>query len=263
MRQSCTPTVWSRSVGSGRGSLAARSGSACSLREESMNRRKFVIGSGASVLAPAILRASTQLPAALRQEPSYAVDMPSALVSYLVSNLNRLAASWDQKRAILQTERDVQERNRVVREKLLSMIGEFPVKNSMNAVTVKTAEKDGYRVENVMFESRPDFWVTGNLYVPTSGKERFPAILSPCGHYPLARMTPQYQSAYVSLVKSGFVVLAYDPIGQGERRQYWNPETAATDVGGPVFEHSMAGQLLLLLGETSDRLSGLGCHARH
>jgi dienelactone hydrolase len=62
-------------------------------------------------------------------------------------------------------------------------------------------------------------------------------------------MTPQYQSAYISLVKNGFVVLAYDPIGQGERRQYWNPENEVTEVGGPVFEHSMAGQLLLLLGE--------------
>jgi cephalosporin-C deacetylase-like acetyl esterase len=62
-------------------------------------------------------------------------------------------------------------------------------------------------------------------------------------------MTPQYQSAYISLAKNGFVVLAYDPIGQGERRQYWNPATDVTQVGGPVFEHSMAGQLLLLLGE--------------
>jgi cephalosporin-C deacetylase-like acetyl esterase len=50
-------------------------------------------------------------------------------------------------------------------------------------------------------------------------------------------------------VRSGFVVLGYDPIGQGERRQYWNPETGRVDVGGPTTEHSMAGQLLLLVGE--------------
>lgn len=171
------------------------------------------------------------------------------LVSYLVSNLNQLASSWDRKRALLQTAADVEERNHVVREKLLSMLGEFPQKTPLDAVTVKHAEKDGYRVENIMFQSRPGFWVTGNLYVPATGRGKFPAIISPCGHYPLARMTPQYQSAYISLARSGFVVLSYDPIGQGERRQYWNPATNVTDVGGPVFEHSMAGQLLLLLGE--------------
>jgi cephalosporin-C deacetylase-like acetyl esterase len=180
---------------------------------------------------------------------SYAENMPDMLVSYLADELNRLASSWDEKRALLRTAADVQERNRVVRKNLLSMLGEFPPKERLDAHTLKAVEKDGYRVENVMFLSRPDFWVTGNLYVPTVGKARFPAVISPCGHYSLARMTPQYQSAYISLVKSGFVVLSYDPIGQGERRQYWDPATNVTQVGGPVFEHSMAGQLLLLFGE--------------
>ena len=81
-----------------------------------------------------------------------------------------------------------------------------------------------------MFQSQPDFWVTGNLYVPTAGNGPFPGIISPCGHYPLARMVPQYQCAYQTLVKNGFVVLGYDPIGQGERRQYWDPKTDVTQV---------------------------------
>ncbi|HEX3967109.1 MAG TPA: alpha/beta hydrolase family protein, partial [Edaphobacter sp.] len=157
---------------------------------------------------------------------------------------------WDEKRAQLQTALDVQKRNETVRRNLLTMLGAFPPRSPLNARTVRVAEKDGYRLENVLFCSRPEFWVTGNLYVPTTGKGPFPAVVSPCGHYPLARMLPQYQSAYISLVKSGFVVFAYDPIGQGERRQYWNPATDITDVGGPVFEHSMAGQDLFLLGET-------------
>jgi cephalosporin-C deacetylase-like acetyl esterase len=214
-----------------------------------MNRRKFVVASGASLLAPVLLRAYGQAPVAPRLDPSYAEELPNMLESYLAGKLNRLAASWDERRALLRTAADVQERNRVVREKVLSMLGEFPPKEALKPVTVKMTEKHGYRVENLMFESRPDFCVTGNLYIPTAGSGRFPAIISPCGHYPLARMTPQYQSAYISLARSGFVVLSYDPIGQGERRQYWNPTTNVTDVGGPVFEHSMAGQLLLLTGE--------------
>jgi cephalosporin-C deacetylase-like acetyl esterase len=99
-----------------------------------------------------------------------------------------------------------------------------------------------------MFESRPNFWVTGNLYVP-SGKGPFPGVISPCGHYQLGRMDPEYQFAYLNMVKAGFVVLAYDPIGQGERRQYWNPETGKADLTDPTTEHSMPGQVLLMMGQ--------------
>ena len=214
-----------------------------------MNRREFVVGSGASLFVPALLSAHGQAHANPRLEPSYAEEMPDMLMSYLLAKLNRLASIRDKKHALLRTAADCESRNRAVNENLLSMLGKFPQKKPLDARIVRTAQKDGYRVENLMFLSRPDFWVTGNLYVPTTGNGRYPAIISPCGHYPLARMTPQYQSAYISLAKSGFVVLSYDPIGQGERRQYWNPVTGVTDVGGPVFEHSMAGQLLLLFGE--------------
>lgn len=228
-----------------------------------MNRRDFVesivggvalsrIGRVSLLGSTPLSRKRGMLGASLPGEPvvSYAEEMPNMLVSFLDERLNRLASEWDEKRAQLQTALEVQKRNETVRQNLLTMIGPFPPRSPLNATTVRVAEKDGYRVENVLFCSRPEFWVTGNLYVPTTGKGPFPAVLSPCGHYPLARMLPQYQSAYISLVKSGFVVLAYDPIGQGERRQYWNPATDTTEVGGPVFEHSMVGQELLLVGET-------------
>jgi cephalosporin-C deacetylase-like acetyl esterase len=217
-----------------------------------MNRRKFVFETGAFLLSPALLK----LFGFAKPKPgsefsrSYSEEMPDMLISYLAKKQNDLASAWDQKRASLRTAADVEARNVFVRAKVTEMLRGFPEKNPLNPVTVKTIQKDGYRIENVMFQSRPDFWVTGNLYVPTSGKGPFPGIISPCGHYPLARMVPQYQSAYINLVKSGFVVLGYDPIGQGERRQYWNPKTNVTDVGpSPTYEHSMPGQLQLLLGE--------------
>ena len=223
-----------------------------------MNRRRFIVNSGAALFLPAALSrsglatevSSSSSPSSSVTDQSYAAEMPDMLESYLAGKLTRLAEEWNRKRDLLRTAADVKARNAFVREKLLLMLGNFPERNPLRATTVKVAQKNGYKVENVMFCSRPDFWVTGNLYVPTSGNGPFPAIISPCGHYPLARMISSYQSAYISLVKSGFVVLAYDPIGQGERRQYWNPATNVTDVGGPVFEHSMPGQELVLLGQT-------------
>lgn len=216
-----------------------------------MNRRRFVIQTGALLLTPALLpwRTTAESKAAFASDRSYEEEMPDMLISYLAKKLNSLAVAWDQKRALLQTTADLEARNAFVREKVVQMLRGFPAKNPLGPVVVKTMQRDGYRVENVMFQSRPDFWVTGNLYVPAAGSGPFPAIVSPCGHYPLARMLPQYQSVYLTLVKSGFVVLAYDPIGQGERRQFWNPKTNVNEMPSPTYEHSMPGQLQLLLGE--------------
>ncbi|MFB3830093.1 MAG: alpha/beta hydrolase family protein [Bryobacteraceae bacterium] len=172
------------------------------------------------------------------------------LPAYLAGKLNALSARWDREREGIRTAAALHERNRFVRARFIDMLRGYPEKTPLRPVVVRTLKRDGYRIENVMFESRPNFFVTGNLYVPESGNGPFPAIISPCGHYPLARMQPDYQFVYLNLVKAGFVVLAYDPVGQGERRHYWNPAANRTESGlGPTSEHSMPGQLLFLLGE--------------
>ena len=179
---------------------------------------------------------------------SYLANSPDMLVSYLNARLTALATKWDALRDSLTTPAQVNERNRFVREKAREMIGGYPERTPLSPVVVRTTRRKGYRIENVMYQSRPDFWVTGNLYIP-DGAGPFPAVLSPCGHYPLARMQPDYQFVYMDLALAGFVVLAYDPIGQGERRQFWNPETGVSDIDDPVYEHSLPGTVLLLLGE--------------
>ena len=101
-----------------------------------------------------------------------------------------------------------------------------------------------------MFQSRPNFWVTGNLYIPLTGGGPFPGVISPCGHYPLSRMEPEYQSVYINMVKAGFVVLAYDPDRAG-RTQAILESTDESDRSclPSTYEHSMPGQVLLLMGE--------------
>ncbi len=204
-----------------------------------LSRRAFVAGSLA-------LPASRSL---LARDPSYSEKLPDMLLRHLAARLNALSAKWDVERSKIGTAADVEARNRFVRDKFREMIHGLPERNPLQPVVVRAQERDGYRVENVMFQSRPNFWVTGNLYVPSRGPAPFPAVISPCGHYPLARMQSDYQFVYLNLVKAGFVVLAYDPIGQGERRQYWNPQTGQADIADPVYEHSMPGQVLLLMGE--------------
>ncbi len=215
-----------------------------------VSRRDFLLESGALAASLGVVPRTAL--ASLGE--SYSPKMPDMLLSHLSGKLNALCAEWDRKRSAIRTPESLELRNRFVREKFKDMLNGFPERTPLNAVIVDSREREGYRVENVMFQSRPEFWVTGNLYIPTSGEGPFPGIISPCGHYPLARMTPPYQLAYLNLVRSGFVVLTYDPVGQGERRHYWNPETNFDEIDSArgdsaIFEHSMPGQLLLLMGE--------------
>jgi len=196
------------------------------------------------------LSAAAQQPTKAQTIGPYSQEMPDMLLNYLAKKTNALAADWDRKRAQIRTPADLEERNRFVRARCIEMIHGLPERPPLDPITVRVHERDGYRIENIMFQSRPNFWVTASLYVPTSGKGPFPGIISPCGHAPDARLYPPYQCMYMGLVKEGFVVLAYDPIGQGERRYFWNPETKQNEIGGPVtWEHSLPGQLLLLIGE--------------
>ena len=79
-----------------------------------------------------------------------------------------------------------------------------------------TVERPGYRIEKLTFESRPRLYVTANLYVP-AGTGRHPAILGPLGHSGNGKAWPSYQKLFSNLARKGYVVLAYDPFGQGER----------------------------------------------
>ena len=52
--------------------------------------------------------------------------------------------------------------------KMMSAVGEWPARTPLNARTVATLKKDGYRIEKVMFESMPNLFVTANLFIPDS-----------------------------------------------------------------------------------------------
>lgn len=205
-----------------------------------MDRRQFLQASALASLASHSAFGDT----------AYTAQMPDMLLAHLSRRLNALAEKWDMERSKIRTASDIEARNRFVREKFREMVHGFPERNPLNPIVVSKFARSDYRVENVIFQSRPNFWVTGNLYIPTKSSGPFAGVISPCGHYPWSRMEAEYQSVYINLVKAGFVVLAYDPIGQGERRQYWNPQTKQTEVAtASTYEHSMPGQVLLLMRE--------------
>jgi cephalosporin-C deacetylase-like acetyl esterase len=114
-----------------------------------------------------------------------------------------------------------------------------PERTPLNARVSGRTERDAYVIENVVFESCPHFYVTANVYRPTELKQPAPAIVVVPGHaMEDGKNYPEYQMAEIGLARQGFVVLAYDPIGQGERRL-------------PGFDHHL-GYGSLLVGQTNE-----------
>ena len=97
-------------------------------------------------------------------------------------------------------------------------LGTMPGRTPLNARVTSRIDEGEFIIENVQFESQPGFSVTANLYRP-NGEGPYPGVLLPCGHSANGKAYVAYQKACRLLVRNGFVVLCFDPIGQGERRQ--------------------------------------------
>ena len=104
------------------------------------------------------------------------------------------------------------------KEFFLTQIGGLPERTPLNARTVRELEGEGYRVENVLFESRPNHHVSGNLYLPKV-EGPWPGVLVPCGHSHTGKAAGGYQRTAILLARNGMAAFCYDPIGQGERYQ--------------------------------------------
>jgi len=134
------------------------------------------------------------------------------------------------------------------RRKIVEMVGGFPERTPLGARVTGVLERRGYVVEKLVYESRPGFHVTANLYLPTSAPSPAPCCLFPCGHSAEGKAAEAYQLACISLALNGYAVLCYDPLGQGERSQYWDARRKRSRVGLCTPEHGMAGAQCVLLG---------------
>src|SRR5690554_650017 len=79
-----------------------------------------------------------------------------------------------------------------------------------------TLQMPGYVIKNIYFQTRPEIYATANLYIP-EGDGPFPGVILMCGHSSNGRLYDAYQSVGHSLALNGYVALAVDPWGAGER----------------------------------------------
>ena len=113
-----------------------------------------------------------------------------------------------------------------------------------------TLSGDGFRVEKILFESRPGLHVTGLLYLPLT-KPPYPAMLLACGHADNGKAYKEYQQVSMLVAQNGIAAFCYDPISQGERSQLLDAN--GKRVHHCVNQHTLVGIGCILLGTNTAR----------
>lgn len=199
-----------------------------------------------AALAAAPLRAQTHI--------DYR-DYSRCLPDYLKRLAREAAAARDAELARCTSAEAVRARQRHVREAYWKMIGGGPLeKTPLKLRTTGAFERKTYRVEKIVYESRPGLIIPANLYLPKTSETKLPGVLFQMGHSLNGKASSLYQYCCQALAQLGYVVLAFDPMGQGERTAYPDPKTGLTRLRSADSEHTYPGKQLLLCGDTSTRL---------
>ncbi|GEP45382.1 xylan esterase [Brevifollis gellanilyticus] len=173
---------------------------------------------------------------------------PRMMQDWLVTEVRAAETRGNEQRAKLKTKADAEAYVKSVQQRIRECFGPMPEKTPLNAKVTKTQEREGYRIENIIFESRPGFHVTGNLYLPTTKKTQVPGVIGVCGHSLNGKAAEAYQSFAQGLARQGMACFLIDPVGQGERFQYLN-EKLGSRLGGGTSEHNQMGNHQVLVGE--------------
>jgi len=175
------------------------------------------------------------------------------LPDYLRGLAKRAVEKRDTELAKLTTPAAIEARQKWARETLWKLIGGMPERTPLNARTTGSFERNRYKVEKVVYESRPGLVISANLYLPKNSGGPFPGVLFQSGHYDEGKANPNYQRCCQGLAQLGFVVLAFDPMGQGERIQYPDSTGTHTRLSDVDAEHTVPGKQMLLYGDTATR----------
>lgn len=196
------------------------------------------------------LAAGCMLATLWAQETSLAVsdNLHAMVYRYLTEIAQRDLNGRDARIAAIHAPAEVVARQQFIRAKMTELLGGFPERTPLNPRITGRFARDGYRVEKLIFESRPKLYVTADVYVPTGGSPPYPAIVGVAGHSDAGKAYAVYQHGWIGLAKRGYLVIAFDPPGQGERMQFFDPELGRSRIGGGTTEHTSIGLQCILTG---------------
>ena len=177
-------------------------------------------------------------------------NVQSQLERHVYARSEAAFRAGDAARDELHTAQDIRKRQQFIRSRFIQSIGGLPETSSpLNAKVTGVVREKGFRIEKVIFESRPKVYVTACMYIPDSVASPSAAVLFLCGHGEQAKAYHQYQLVCRHLVKAGLIVLAQDPVGQGERFSYYDEKRNLQLVQWGTSEHEHAGCQCFALGD--------------
>lgn len=183
----------------------------------------------------------------------YYRDYSKCLPDYLMKLARAAYEKRNRELATLTSADAVRKRQAWARDTLWKLIGGEPERTPLRARVTGRFERETYSVEKVIYESRPRTVVSANVYIPKRGRAPYPGVLFQMGHSALGKAYASYQKCCQGLVQLGFLVLAFDPMGQGERIAYPDSTGMGTRLPSVDDEHSVPGKQMLLLGDTASR----------
>ena len=99
----------------------------------------------------------------------------------------------------------------------------FEEKYDLNSRVYDPIEFEGFTVEKVVLESRPGFFITGNLYRPKSTGGKVPMILNPHGHWENGRLemseVTRIPLRCANFALRGMAAFSFDMVGFGDSVQ--------------------------------------------
>ncbi len=136
-----------------------------------------------------------------------------------------------------------------VRQRFLLCIGGLPeIPQTVNARVTARRTYEGFNLENVILETRPNYYATCAVYTPKNVRVPGPAVLLVIGHTDAGKADLEYQYAAQRLCAAGFTVLALDPYGEGERFEHYELESDFQPIQGCSGEHDLMDWKLKLCG---------------
>ena len=193
-----------------------------------------------------------RLPPTLRLyvEPEQRRRAKSMLGQFVGRGVARATERRKQELAALETPQQWRERQVRTRARLREFFGDFQPKCPLNARIVGTLDRPDYRIEKLIFESQPRYHCTANVYIPKRRRFPQPGVFFTCGHAADGKAYHLYHEACLGFVLKGYVVLALDPMGQGERSEYFDPKTGKSVVPLCVSQHHYLARPSWLVGRT-------------
>lgn len=215
--------------------------------QNSLHRREWLRGAAGAVMGAAVAQRLWAQGAIGELPPLH--RFTRMVHEFYERQIAAAAEVGAKRRAALQSRADAEAYVTLVRAKIRESFGPFPEKTPLKPRVSGIVDRDAYTIEKVTFESRPEFFVTANLYVPKGRPFPLPGVVGSCGHSTNGKAAEAYQSFAQGLARQGYVVLIFDPIGQGERFQYPDERLEKSTVGAGVLEHLHAGNQQFLVGE--------------